>query len=130
MNFANSRLKAAWSEKPARKATSTSGAFELNSKYTLRPSISLRPLRESRQKQKIRGVAKIATPRSDRRWTLQNSILPWKAIMRGELSPPRPTPSKPVGGEIVLSNVPNRAGMKPPGTPAWTELGSAKLGWL
>ena len=27
--------------------------------------------------------------------------------MRGELSPPRPTPSRPVGGEMVLSRVPN-----------------------
>jgi hypothetical protein len=36
----------------------------------------------------------------------QNSILPWNAIMRGELSPPSPTPSSPVGGEIVLVNEP------------------------
>lgn len=36
----------------------------------------------------------------------QNSILPWKAIMRGELSPPRPTPSRPVGGEMVLVSAP------------------------
>src|SRR5271156_6366167 len=50
--------------------------------------------------------------------------------MRGELSPPSPTPNSPVGGEIVLSNVPKRAGIKTPGTPASTELGSAKCGWL
>jgi hypothetical protein len=37
---------------------------------------------------------------------LQNSILPWKAIMRGELSPPNPTPSNPVGGEMVLVKAP------------------------
>ncbi len=36
----------------------------------------------------------------------QNSILPWNAIMRGELSPPSPTPSSPVGGEMVLVNAP------------------------
>jgi hypothetical protein len=36
----------------------------------------------------------------------QNSILPWNAIMRGELSPPSPTPSSPVGGEMVLVNEP------------------------
>src|SRR5271156_6177094 len=59
----------------------------------------------------------------------QNSILPWKAIMRGEVSPPRPTPSSPVGGEVVLCSVPNLA-MGEPGTPACTVLGSAKLGWL
>ena len=31
----------------------------------------------------------------------QNSNRAWNAIMRGELSPPSPTPSKPVGGEVV-----------------------------
>ena len=31
----------------------------------------------------------------------QNSRRAWKAIMRGVLSPPRPTPSRPVGGEVV-----------------------------
>ena len=50
--------------------------------------------------------------------------------MRGELSPPRPTPSSPVGGEMVLSRVPNAGGMYSPGTPASTLLGNAKLGWL
>ena len=50
--------------------------------------------------------------------------------MRGELSPPRPTPSSPVGGEMVLSRVPNLAGTYSPGTPASTLLGNAKLGWL
>src|SRR5208282_67069 len=49
--------------------------------------------------------------------------------MRGELSPPRPTPSSPVGGEVKLWSVPNLAGTEP-GTPACTVLGSAKLGWL
>lgn len=57
----------------------------------------------------------------------QNSILPWNAIMRGEVSPPRPTPSRPVGGDVVLCSVPNLA-MGEPGTPAWTVLGSAKFG--
>ena len=31
----------------------------------------------------------------------QNSRRDWNAIMRGVLSPPKPTPSKPVGGEVV-----------------------------
>jgi hypothetical protein len=35
-----------------------------------------------------------------------------------------------LGGEIVLSSVPKRAGMEPPGTPASTSLDRAKLGWL
>ena len=56
-----------------------------------------------------------------------NSILPWKAIMRGELSPPSPTPSRPVGGEMVLCIVPERVGIIEPGTPASTLLGSAKF---
>ncbi len=47
--------------------------------------------------------------------------------MRGELSPPRPTPNKPVGGEIVLCRVPNFAGMETPGTPASTELGRCEV---
>ena len=47
----------------------------------------------------------------------QNSILPSKAIMRGEVSPPSPTPSKPVGGVVALCSVPNLA-MGDPGTPA------------
>ena len=49
----------------------------------------------------------------------QNSILPWKAIMRGELSPPNPTPSSPVGGEIVLVNAPKPVWVPGlPGVPA------------
>ena len=31
----------------------------------------------------------------------QNSNFPCTAIMRGLLSPPNPTPSKPVGGDVV-----------------------------
>ncbi len=31
----------------------------------------------------------------------QNSSRAWNAIMRGELSPPKPTPSSPVGGEVA-----------------------------
>ena len=31
---------------------------------------------------------------------LQNSSRAWNAIIRGELSPPNPTPSSPVGGEV------------------------------
>jgi SAM-dependent methyltransferase len=31
----------------------------------------------------------------------QNSSRIWSAIIRGELSPPRPTPNSPVGGEVV-----------------------------
>jgi hypothetical protein len=31
----------------------------------------------------------------------QNSNRAWKAIILGELSPPSPTPSRPVGGETV-----------------------------
>ncbi len=37
----------------------------------------------------------------------QNSIRPSNAIMRGEVSPPSPTPSSPIGGEVVLCSVPN-----------------------
>ncbi len=49
----------------------------------------------------------------------QNSILPWKAIMRGELSPPSPTPSSPVGGEMVLVSAPNPVCVAgSPGVPA------------
>ncbi len=36
----------------------------------------------------------------------QNSRRDWKAIMRGELSPPRPTPRRPVGGEVVYVRAP------------------------
>ena len=60
----------------------------------------------------------------------QNSILPWNAIMRGELSPPRPTPSSPVGGEMVLVSAPKPVWVAgSPGVPAWL-VGSAKLAWL
>jgi hypothetical protein len=31
---------------------------------------------------------------------LQNSSRAWNAIIRGELSPPNPTPSSPVGGAV------------------------------
>jgi hypothetical protein len=31
----------------------------------------------------------------------QNSMRIWNAIIRGVLSPPKPTPSKPVGGEVA-----------------------------
>src|ERR1017187_3935216 len=31
---------------------------------------------------------------------LQNSNRAWNAIIRGELSPPNPTPNSPVGGEV------------------------------
>lgn len=47
--------------------------------------------------------------------------------MRGEVSPPSPTPSKPVGGEVVLYNVPN-LDIAEPGAPACTVVGSAKFG--
>jgi hypothetical protein len=50
--------------------------------------------------------------------------------MRGELSPPRPTPSSPVGGEMVLCSVPNFGGMYSPGTPACTLLGQRKVGMV
>ncbi len=59
----------------------------------------------------------------------QNSRRDSKAIMRGELSPPRPTPSRPVGGDVVEVRAPKPvcvAGF--PGIPAKTMLGSAKLG--
>ena len=35
------------------------------------------------------------------RGAAQNSSRVWNATMRGLLSPPKPTPSKPVGGEVV-----------------------------
>src|ERR1019366_1237690 len=34
-------------------------------------------------------------------FSVQNSSRIWRAIMRGALSPPRPTPSSPVGGDVV-----------------------------
>ena len=49
----------------------------------------------------------------------QNSILPWNAIIRGELSPPSPTPSSPVGGEMVLVTAPKPVWVPGfPGVPA------------
>jgi Dynamin family len=60
---------------------------------------------------------------------LQNSKRAWSAIMRGELSPPKPTPSKPVGGEVVYVSAPKPvwvAGL--PGTPAITSDGNPKFG--
>jgi hypothetical protein len=51
--------------------------------------------------------------------------------MRGLLSPPNPTPSKPVGGEVVYVSAPNPLCVEGfPGMPACTMLGSAKFGWL
>ena len=48
--------------------------------------------------------------------------------MRGELSPPKPTPSSPVGGEVVYVSAPNPTCVEGlPGMPAKTSLGSAKL---
>jgi hypothetical protein len=54
----------------------------------------------------------------------------WNPSVRGELSPPSPTPRRQVGGEMVLWSMPNFAGMKTPGIPACTELGKASFGWL
>ena len=51
--------------------------------------------------------------------------------MRGELSPPYPTPSRPVGGEVVEVKAPKPvcvAGL--PGIPAITFDGRLKFGWL
>jgi hypothetical protein len=48
--------------------------------------------------------------------------------MRGELSPPKPTPSKPVGGEVVAVSAPKPVCVPGrPGIPA-TEVGKAKFG--
>jgi hypothetical protein len=61
----------------------------------------------------------------------QNSSRAWNAPILGLLSPPRSTPSSPVGGEVVPVIAPNPvcvAGL--PGIPAFSTLGSAKLGWL
>jgi hypothetical protein len=59
----------------------------------------------------------------------QNSTRAWKAIIRGLLSPPNPTPSKPVGGDVVLVSAPNPLCVEGlPGMPACTKLGSAKFG--
>jgi hypothetical protein len=60
---------------------------------------------------------------------VQNSNRDWKAIIRGLLSPPKPTPSKPVGGEVVYVSAPNPLCVEEfPGIPACTMLGSAKFG--
>ena len=51
--------------------------------------------------------------------------------MRGELSPPKPTPSNPEGGEVVYVSAPKAvcvAGF--PGMPANTILGTPKFEWL
>ncbi len=49
--------------------------------------------------------------------------------MRGVLSPPKPTPSRPVGGDVVEVNAPNPVWVEGfPGIPACTTLGSAKFG--
>jgi hypothetical protein len=50
---------------------------------------------------------------------IQNSIRAWNAIIRGELSPPKPTPRSPVGGDVVNVREPKPvcvAGL--PGIPA------------
>src|ERR1700730_4853672 len=61
----------------------------------------------------------------------QNSRRNWNAIIRGVLSPPKPTPSNPVGGDVVYVIAPNPVWVEGfPGIPASTMLGSAKFGWL
>jgi len=61
----------------------------------------------------------------------QNSRGACKAIIRGLLSPPNPTPSGPVGGEVVYLRAPKPVCVEGlPGTPASTGLGNPKLGWL
>jgi len=61
----------------------------------------------------------------------QNSNLAWNAIIRGLLSPPNPTPSKPVGGEVLYVSAPKPVCVEGfPGIPASTMVGSAKFGWL
>ena len=51
--------------------------------------------------------------------------------MRGLLSPPNPTPSSPVGGEVVYVSAPNPVCVEGfPGIPASVMLGSPKFGWL
>ena len=50
--------------------------------------------------------------------------------MRGELSPPSPTPRSPVGGDVVEVIEPKPVCVAAwPGMPATTD-GSAKLGWF
>ena len=61
--------------------------------------------------------------------SVQNSNRSWNAIIRGELSPPKPTPSKPVGGDVVRPIAPNPVWVEGlPGIPAITIAGSVKLG--
>src|ERR1019366_5905687 len=51
--------------------------------------------------------------------------------MRGELSPPSPTPSNPVGGDVVLVSAPKPVCVERfPGIPAITLDGRLKFGWL
>jgi hypothetical protein len=51
--------------------------------------------------------------------------------MRGLLSPPRSTPGKPVGGDVVYVRAPKPVCVEGfPGMPARTMLGSPKVGWL
>ena len=51
--------------------------------------------------------------------------------MRGALSPPNPTPSRPVGGEVVLVSAPKPVCVPgSPGIPARTMLGRAKFGMV
>jgi len=59
----------------------------------------------------------------------QNSSRSCNAIIRGLLSPPNPTPRRPVGGEVVYVRAPNPVCVEGfPGMPANTLLGSPKLG--
>ena len=59
---------------------------------------------------------------------LQNATFSCTAIIRGELSPPSPTPSNPVGSEVVEVSAPKPVCVPgSPGIPA-TELRSAKFG--
>lgn len=47
------------------------------------------------------------------------------------LSPPNPTPSRPVGGEVVYVSAPNPVWVEgSAGIPARTMFGSPKFGWL
>lgn len=87
--------------------------LDITSWFATRFSIRFRShVHSSRTSPSIPHIGKI-------RIVAQNSILPWKAIMRGELSPPSPTPSSPVGGEIVLVIAPKPVWVAgSPGVPA------------